>query len=159
RQSKTDGLGRLVEVDELQMGSTVIYSATLYGYDARGNLRTVTQGPQGTQQSRQFTYDGLSRLTQATNPESGTINYSLYDANGNLLTKTDNRLITTTYTYDALNRIKDRSYSDSTPEVTYAYDTSPGGVGRLASVSSAVSRESYDSYDLLGRVLQSSQTT
>jgi YD repeat-containing protein len=34
-------------------------------YDARGNLKTVNQG---TQPQRTFSYDLLSRLTQAINP-------------------------------------------------------------------------------------------
>jgi len=40
--------------------------------------------------NRSFTYDDLGRLTSATNPENGTVQYSSYDGNGNLLTKVDN---------------------------------------------------------------------
>jgi YD repeat-containing protein len=65
----------------------------------------------------------LSRLTSATNPESGTINYQ-YDKNDNLEQKTDARVpaVTTNYIYDRLNRLINRSYSDGTPAVTYNYD-------------------------------------
>ena len=65
---------------------------TLYTYDALGNLLRVEQNGDTTDDSTQwrirtFTYDSLSRLLTANNPESGTITYS-YDADGNLLQKT-----------------------------------------------------------------------
>jgi YD repeat-containing protein len=95
---------------------------TQYSYDALGNLLRVDQkGPASSDSSqwrtRLFTYDSLSRLLTAQNPESGTISYS-YDANGNLLQKTSpapnqTGLATQTisYCYDELNRITGRAYS------------------------------------------------
>ncbi len=91
RRSMVDGSGRLTRVDEPDAGNNLGSSAspvqpTSYTYDVFGNLTTVTQGSQ----TRSFTYDSLSRLRSAINPESGTVNYT-YDDNGNLLTKTDAR--------------------------------------------------------------------
>ena len=54
-------------------------------------------------QIRTFDYNGLSQLRSATNIESGTIDY-LYDPNGNLVKRTDDRGTITDYTYDELNR-------------------------------------------------------
>ena len=82
------------------------------------NLLTVTQSGQ----SRSFTYDSLSHLLTATNPESGQIQYP-YDANGNVTTRIDAAGNTTTYTYDALNRVLTKNYSDTaTSRACYAYD-------------------------------------
>jgi RHS repeat-associated protein len=113
---------------------------TLYQYDALDNLTCAVQ--KGTDTSaftkcasapaawrpRSFTYNSLSQLTSATNPESGTITYS-YDNNGNLLTKTapapnqaGAMTVTTTYVYDPLNRLTQKSYSDPTPVVKFGYD-------------------------------------
>lgn len=130
RRSRLDGLGRLVKIEEMQNASTV-YATTTYGYDGRGNLKTVSQPGQ----PRTFLYDGLSRLTDATNPENGHIGYQ-YDLASNLITKTDGRF-TTTYTPDPLNRPVTRSYTGTpaTPTVSYAYDTATNGAGRLASVT------------------------
>jgi len=154
RQSVTDALGRLMSVTEDAGDASHLNYQTNYQYDTLGNLRSVAQG----QQTRSFVYDSLKRLKTATNPESGAISYD-YDNNGNLLTKTDARGITATYLYDALNRATSRSYSDSTPAVTYTYDTLTNGKGRLTSVSSSVSATSYAGYDALGRVVGSTQTT
>ena len=99
--------------------------ATSYSYSTLDNLTRVTQGSQ----TRTFAYDSLSRLTSATNPESGTI---AYDNNGNLTQRTDARSVVTAYTYDGLDRLTRRSYgytgsetavSLETTRVDYAYDS------------------------------------
>lgn len=162
RTSVTDGLGRLIQIYE---DPSSLNYLTSYSYDTLDNLTSVSQGTQ----TRTFSYDSLKRLLSATNPESGTICYGTvvssvcqtngYDGNGNLLYKTDARGVLTTYAYDALNRVTSRTYSDSTPTVTYAYDPNiANGKGRLSSVSSSVSSYSYGSYDTLGRVLTAKQT-
>ena len=160
RRSITNGLGQLVRVDEpTTSGLGTVASPnqdTNYAYDTLSNLITVTQGAQ----TRSFAYSSLSRLTSATNPESGTISYS-YDPNGNLTSKIDARSITTTYAYDALNRVTTRSYNDTpqTPTVNYTYGLIAPKVGKLTKVSSSVSTTEYTSFDILGRVTASKQTT
>ncbi len=127
--------------------------------DTLNNLTTVTQGSQ----ARTFTYNSLSRLLSAANPESGTISYG-YDPNGNLTSKVDARSITTSYVYDVLNRVTDRNYTNEpsgseTPDVDYFYGTTAPKVGKLTKVSSSVSTTEYTSFDILGRVTGHKQTT
>jgi RHS repeat-associated protein len=150
---------------------------TLYTYDALDNLTCVEQHGSTTGQTgcsssqsndsssswhiRRFAYDSLGRLTNATNPESGTISYT-YDADGNVLTKTDARSITTTMTYDQLHRVLSKGYSDSTPAVSFVYDiSSTNGVsiqnpiGRLVMAQTSGSTYNYiihQAYDTRGRV-------
>jgi len=144
------------------------YFVTLYTYDALGNLLNVTQqgDPSVTTASqwrvRNFTYDSLSRLLTANNPESGTISYS-YDANGNVLQKTSpapNQQSTATqvisFCYDALNRVTSKAYGAascpmSAPVVTYTYDQGTNGIGHLTSLTDQAGSASY-SYDVLGRL-------
>jgi YD repeat-containing protein len=171
RRSFTDALGRLTSVDEmLEYPSTIVYATTSYGYDVLDDLTSVTQGAQ----SRTFVYDSLKRLKQATNPESGAVNYT-YDENSNLQTKMDARSITTTYAYDALNRATSRSYTNdpqNTPAVSYKYDnqTLPTGfpaafnrgfsTGKPVAVTyGGTSAGTYTGYDQLGRSNVSYQQT
>lgn len=147
RTSCTDGLGRLVEVDE--PGSYY----TFYNYDILGNLLCVWQRGSDTTavpafsfnystntsnclsavpavwRPRSFSYDSLSRLISATNPESGTITYT-YDVNGNVSSKiapqpnqTGSATVTINYSYDVLNRLITKSYVGmSTAAPKYGYD-------------------------------------
>ena len=183
RISQRDGLGRLTDVWEVTPADTATESVTfpgssvtagyrtIYGYDALDDLTVVTQKLGTTpKQTRTFSYDALKRLTQAINPESGTVNYT-YDANSNLATKQDVRSITTTYGYDNLNRVISRTYSGSTPTVSYKYDgqTLPTGAptftrgsstGRLVAVTYGTgSAGNYTGYDQLGRANVSYQQT
>jgi RHS repeat-associated protein len=165
RRTWTDGLGRLVEVHELNTDGTLLY-ATCYGYDLLDNLTGVTQGSQ----TRTYYYDRLSRLTQATTPESGTVSFT-YDGNGNVLTRvapkpnqTGSLTVTTTYTYDALNRLTGKTYSNGDPAVSYFYDqtsynglTITNGKGRRTGMSDASGQTAW-SYDAAGRVLTEQRT-
>jgi RHS repeat-associated protein len=182
RRSITNALGHLMRVDEpTDSGGLGAISSpnqkTEYEYDVLNNLKIVTQGVQ----TRTFLYDSLSRLKEATNPESGTIKYT-YDANGNLQTKRDARGIKTVYDYDELNRIIKRCYRNigisaplgqmtcaantetpeaNTPDVSYTYEntTTTNLKGILTKVTNEFSTTEYLEFDALGRVTKSKQTT
>ena len=178
RINKNDALGRLKDVWEITAADSATESVTFpgfpavvagyrtsYGYDAFNNLISVSQGVQ----PRTFAYDSLNRLTSATNPENGTVNYEYFENNA-LKKKLSARVladnvtrVTTTYAYDALNRTISRTYNDGTPNVTYTYDTGevtiPYSKGRLTKVSSSVSSYSFEEYDAFGSVKKSKQTT
>jgi RHS repeat-associated protein len=162
RRSVTDALGRLVRVDEPDKDSGALDSGgspvqpTVYSYDVLGNLLTVTQGTQ----TRAFVYNSLSRLTSASNPESGTVSYD-YDANGNLTARTDARGVQTTYKYDGLSRNIIVHYAGggtSTPDVRHYYDKPAAGANGLGrpwwSEKVGVSANVFDQYDAAGRPTQ-----
>jgi RHS repeat-associated protein len=178
----TDALGRLTTVLEPAPPWHCVFHScfgevpneTDYTYDALGNLATVNQvgSGLGTPLGRTFTYDSLSRLLTAQNPETGTICYGVwdgagncvngYDANGNLLHKTDARNVVTNYTYDGLNRLTHKTYSDSTRQQFLSYDGngedgnpiswSQNAIGRLTHTSDQVNIASDFSYDVMGRL-------
>lgn len=134
RISQVDGLGRLASVCEVDSNTMAVGGGaqpvacgqdlaatgflTTYGYDALGNLTSVGQAGLN---NRAFTYDSLSRLLTASNPESGTISYTYGTAAcgapaapGKLTCRTDARGVTTAYTYDADARLLTKAYSDGT---------------------------------------------
>ena len=90
RKSCSDGLGRLTQLFEAPTGPGALNYETDYQYDALDNLKQVDQKGNDSNsanwRTRLFQYDSLSRLTSASNPESGTIQY-YYDNNGNLSSK------------------------------------------------------------------------
>ena len=168
RRSRTDGLGRLVEVDEPNAIGAAVASngcpgtgeaiwVTNYTIDTLGNLTNVLQNGS---HARTFSYDSLSRLLSSTNPEVGTITYA-YNPDGPVLTKTDARGIITCYGtwsgiscagqgYDALHRELTRTYSDGTPTVTTTYDqtaclglSSCQNIGHRTSMTDAAGSESW----------------
>jgi YD repeat-containing protein len=147
-QRTTDVLGRLTNV--VEPGSLT----TAYQYNVLGDLTCVDQWENGTigksctsSRPRSFSYDSLSRLTSATNPETGTIGYAYLLNRGGLCagdvslpcSKTDALGIMTNYTYDALNRITAKSYLNDlnkTPSTCFLYDANgssapANAIGRL----------------------------
>jgi RHS repeat-associated protein len=167
-------------VDQVLTG---LGNVTLYQYDGLGNLLCVEQhgGVTGTGCSalpasdatspwrvRRFTYDSLSRLLTAKNPESGTISY-VYDADGDLLQKTSpapnqtgGATQTVSYCYDELHRVTGKGYGVQscplgTPVVTYAYDSGVNAKGKLSSLSDQAGTASY-TYDILGRLATETRT-
>ena len=177
RKSCSDALGRLTQVFEDPTG---LNYETDYFYDALDNLTRVDQwgGPHSNSgdRVRTFSYDGVSRLISATNPESGTATYT-YDANGNLTSKTSpapnqtgSATVTVSYCYDALNRLTSRAYSPqscpmSSPVASYIYDQSAClgasscfNIGRRTGMTDQAGSEAW-SYDQMGRVLEDQRTT
>jgi RHS repeat-associated protein len=128
-QRTSDALGRLTQVMEPNGSTSSPTMETDYSYNALNNLLQVNQhGLSGnTARVRNFTYDSLSRLVCASNPETssaacpatasgsypaGVTSYN-YDGDGNVVSKVapapnspwnSGVTATTTYQYDALNR-------------------------------------------------------
>lgn len=189
RESCSDALGRLTQVFEDPLG---VNYETDYAYDPLDDLLSVTQKGGSTASSnwrvRTFTYDSLKRLLCAANPEvqivtcpstatgtfpTGAGVYS-YDADNNLLSKvmpkpgqTGTAVVTTNYSYDALNRLTEKSYVNlSTPKALYSYDgitltgcniapvtikNALNVIGRRSAMCSGNSSSSF-MYDYMGRL-------
>ena len=183
RRLYRDVLGRLIVVREDPASAKY---DTYYQYDLLDNLTSARQAgscsasnpvtlPCAGGQMRTFSYDSLKRLSVATNPEmdGNTLRYT-YDGNGNVITKntSGSPSLLVRYTYDPLNRLKSRDYSDGTPPATFCYDGmtwsgSFGGCngfpnapakGHLTEVGSEISRTMY-AYNGAGQVAESTQIT
>jgi len=195
-QRSSDGLGRLIHVIEPNGTSQVPSLETDYSYNVLDDLLCAVQKGTSTTlltscasapaawRPRSFSYDGLSQLLSATNPETGTIGYT-YDLDGNVQSKTNARGITTAYFYDVDNRLTAKTYTNdptNTPVSCYAYDMNSvagsGGYpkGRLANQwsqrqsssactgifntsGSYLTLQSILNYDALGRATLEQQCT
>jgi RHS repeat-associated protein len=173
---------------------------TIYQYNARGNMLCVHQKATDTTadvpctgttapsvpaawRQRFFTYDSLSRLLTAMNPEmnstgSTVITYG-YDNGSRLTSKTEpapnaawgsSSTVTLTYTYDALNRLLDTTNSDGTTlKASHRYDyatfqgqsfTNPIGrevAALTVNSSGSTVASTFASYDVMGRVANTVQ--
>ena len=184
-QRTMDSLGRLTHILEPNGINSLPAMDTDYSYDALNDLSLATQwgGPSGSSSARirSFTYDSLSRLVTASNPESGLSSYS-YDANGNVVSKTSPAVNsisgtqTIGYCYDLLNRVTYKFYRSSFSctgpsgqSASYMYDASSitgslNTVGRLTDEksyagSTLVSERAPYRYDPMGRLLNETQCT
>jgi RHS repeat-associated protein len=168
RQTWNNAFGNVIETDEPDpANNNALDLATCSQYDAEGHLLQVAQGSQ----TRSYTYDWVGRLTQSVTPESGTVTFSLYGScSGNIYVvckRTDARGISASYTYDGLYRLTKISYSDSTPTVTYSYDSTscpvPGyslytyGKGRRTGMMDGSGSTAW-CYDKGGRIVAEQRT-
>jgi RHS repeat-associated protein len=118
-------------------------SNTALTYDANGNLLTRTDDNSHT---TSYTYDDADQQTSKTDPLGHQWTYTydpagnkteMVDGNGNATTGISTDGITG-YSYDSVNRLTGIDYSDSTPDVAYAYDlagnrtTMTDGAGTVA---------------------------
>ena len=130
-------------------------NVTTYGYDAHGNLTSITHpsplggesfsydtvsrvstSTDGLTQQTTYTYDNLDRVTKLTYAGGISVSYS-YDDNGNLSSMTD-PTGTTSYTYDKDNRVLTKTLPGGT-QLTYTYDP----VGNLLTFTDGGGQVSY----------------
>lgn len=152
-----DALGRSTSVTD------ATGSVTAYTYDANSNLSQVSD-PRG--RTTKYTYDAAGNLTKKVNA-ANRATVMTYDAAGNLTstvspsgtaTTSDTSDGTTTYTYDAADRLRQVSYSDGTPSLTYAY-TAAGRLTDASRASDGISAAGIAlTYDEQGRVTGVSRT-
>ena len=183
RESCLDGLGRLTSAFEDPGSAPHLNYETDYTFNELDDLLTVNQKGGSTNSSqwrpRTFTYDSLSQLITANNPESGSITY-VHDADGNITYKTSpapnqtgTATVTLSFCYDALKRLTAKGYTQQTcnngtlpsPAATYLYDqtsynglTITNGISHRTGMTDAAGAEAW-SYDVIGRVLTDRRTT
>jgi RHS repeat-associated protein len=169
-----DAYSRLIEVDEFNNGGTETYT-TNYTYDAADSLILVNQSGQYTSMA----YDSLGRKIAMCDPNMGTPStlttcstatqgawVYAYSPAGDLLTQTDAKNQTLTFTYDLLGRPTFKKQGLTTL-VQWTYDTSsisppPAGgdypVGRLTQIDQPqTATTTRFAYDNVGNTIQSNR--
>ncbi len=133
-------------------------AVTGYTYDAAGN---VTNRTEPNDHATTYVYDAANRLSSMTLPLNRQWNYAydaagnrtqVVDANGNSTQTAGDG--TTTYGYDRAGRLTSIDYSDSTPDVTFAYDNA----GNRTQMTDGAGTRTY-SYDSVNRLTQVTRGT
>lgn len=154
--SRTDANGHTTSwdynaADDLTAVTAPGGAVTSYAYDAAGNLNGRTDADN---HATTYVYDAANELTSLITAASQKWTYT-YDANGNVTKMVDANgntqgapagSGTTTYGYDALDRLTSIAYSDTTPAVSYAYDANDN----RTSMGDGGGTQSY-TYDALDR--------
>jgi len=156
KASIRDAFNNLAGINEHNAGSIYV---TRYEYDALDSLTKITDALGNV---RNFTYDGLKRLTKSEDIHDGsdttfaTTTYA-YDASGNITTKRDQKNQTTNFTYDNIDRVLTEDYTGAAgTEISYGYDWCSNGIGRLCSATTtdAVTKYEYNAHGLKSKETQ-----
>ncbi len=143
-------LGRVLEDYQGVPGSGTADTATVYGYDGRGRVVSLTDHDGNT---TTYAYDAAGRVSRVIYPDneavsSNGIMWFTWTPAGRVESRTDQKGVVTTYSYDDLHRLTGRSYGDGvTPADGFGYDQT----GRLTRATNAVGERRLG-YDDLGRL-------
>ncbi|MCP3997913.1 MAG: hypothetical protein GY722_23060, partial [bacterium] len=124
-----------------------------YAYDAVGNRTSLTVRVGDEIFTTLYSYDALDRLVTVTDSQGQVTNLS-YDANGNRSSLTLPNGITTTYIYDALNRLSELRSQTSIDELFQSYQYTLGPAGNRIRIDEHDGSSRHYTYDALHRLIQ-----
>jgi len=128
-----DALNRITKITD-PMGKVI-----QYGYDANGNLASVTNR---NNETSRFAYDGTHGLASYTDPSGAQLARYTYDAKGRLIAATDASGKTIQTNHDTANS-QDILTDRLGRTTTYVYDTA-GDVTKIIDPMGAVTAYGYD---------------
>jgi RHS repeat-associated protein len=160
--------------DKLTKVSSSVSTTEYTSFDILGRVLGHKQTTDGQDYITAYAYNLSGAMVEQVYP-SGRVVRNVLDGNGDLA-MVDRRIGSDLQScnivedrvrfcgmaktgYDALIRVTQRSYSDSTPAVSYFYDNLTNAKGRLTKVESSISTTEYTEFDILGRVKAHKQTT
>jgi RHS repeat-associated protein len=116
---------------------------THYGYDADGNLETLTS-PDGA--TTTYSYNAEDEPTKVEEPD-GTVTETAYDSSGQLVSQTDGAKHTTEYVRNVLGQVVE-SVDPLKRKTSYEYDAA----GNLVKVTDPLGRTTTNVYDAANRL-------
>ena len=147
-----DKLSRLTKAVEHKNGTgDTANTQTVYTYDGMGRVKTMADHNGNT---TTYLYDDAGRLTDITfpDPSPNTLHYTygVDNKSPKPITRTDQKGVVTTFEWDNMYRLLQRTYPSRSD--TFTYDRS----GRLLTANNSLVNETFE-YDILGRVTSLTQ--
>jgi RHS repeat-associated protein len=132
----------------------------LYEHDPFGNVTSAWRAGDQSATEVITSYDLYGRRKTLADPNAGSWAGAppwqwMYNFFGEVITSTDPKGQLAFFFYDGLGRRTDRLEPDG-QTTTWTYDTSPSGIGKLASIDGPYQYERSLSYDALGRLMHTS---
>lgn len=141
-----DAHGRLLQTTDAN------YLRTIYTYDARSRVTTLTETPvSGLARVTNYTYDFAGQLSTATTPDGVVMSYTYDDAH-HLTSVTDNLGNKVQYSYDLKGRRTNTSTFDPDGTLVRTLDTTYDAWDRVNSVNNAGSI-SQSLFDAVGELI------
>ncbi len=163
-QTTTDTMGAVTSYGYDPKGNLTSVTAPIHDDQSGLGTTVMTYNPDGTLAARWMPQNSPGQvlanatrygytnhqLTSVTPPTGNSLGATsaTYDGNGRLKTSTSAKPMTTTFTYDALDRVRTEAHSDGSPTITYNYDVN----GNLSSRSDTTGITS-TTYDAANRPL------
>ena len=154
-----DGSTKIVKYAPNGLPYQVTDNGTTIEYNYFGDGKIMSTKVGGNNNTKiEYTYDANRHPLTISDPSLGLRRYS-YNAFGELMSETNNREQTTTYTYDALGRMTNRADEDGT--TIWAYDQQMAGLLDCLAYEPTDTgepriRETFE-YDQLGRLIRQEQ--
>lgn len=154
-----DGSTKIVKYAPNDLPYQVTDNGTTIEYNYFGDGKIMSTKVGGNNNTKiEYTYDANRYPLTISDPSLGLRRYS-YNAFGELMSETNNREQTTTYTYDALGRMTNRADEDGT--TIWAYDQQMAGLLDCLAYEPTDTgepriRETFE-YDQLGRLIRQEQ--
>ncbi len=128
-----------------------------YTYDAESNRTSLTATVGAEVYTAAYTFDALNRLVTVTDSRGGVTSLG-YDANGNRASLAHPNSVTTSYTYDQLNRPTQLRTETSAGEVLQSYEYTLGPAGNRTRIDEHDGTSRHYAYDDLYRLTQDRMT-
>ena len=157
-----DNFGRVSSMKYYNSDSDTVKESYTYTYDKNSNIKSEyiinnypTNGSNKVNQSREYTYDVMNRLTNSLIEDTDKNNpysvYYTYDKVGNRLSMRDeNTKTVTSYTYNDLNQLISSTESklsnseDIVSNKNYSYDGNGNNIKEVDSIKNITKEMTYD---------------
>jgi RHS repeat-associated protein len=149
-----DAAGELL-VESRGWGTPLVQAYATHSYTLNGKEASVFDAL-GAAHTTTYSYDGFDRLLRTTYADTSHEDLS-FDANGNILTRTNRSGQTLTYAYDLLDRLRTKAIPAGAANTAHSIATSYTLAGRTSGMTDTAGPALAYTFDTAGRATSESE--